>query len=374
MGSRQLKTTDGLWWMGGAWSKDPDPPKPDPDPEPDPKGSVRGLHGSAGTGAPPRHLWDYWISELKAMGIKWYKQLDSGDPGDTGDTSTYQWVKALKAAGIEPIIRYYVHRQFPKGLPYQAFDKMGYYAAAGVVYAELGNEPNLPNEWETEHQDHLSWRVPAYPADLANTWIEDATRAINVGARPGFYALAPTDWGAGRPHPTLSSVMFYDKIFGHINADPELRSRMIDYFNGGYAWLAVHNSPYEFSLDFDPWIAPPWDMCIRGHEIPIEMLRLVFGLEDIETISTEGGLFCMDSSSMGGHQRLGSHQEHAVKTVQTYDYVYRETPLRGLCSWLICNEYGMIGHHDDLWSGDGWYRDGYTLPVVREMKETRGDS
>ena len=243
------------------------------------------------------------------------------------------------------------------------------YADIGIVYAEIGNEPNLPVEWQADHVNTLSWNDPFYPDLLARVWLLDANKTLATGMRPGFYAFAPTDWGPHRPHPRLSSVQFYNRILKVVRTYGHLQAGYRAAFERG-AWLAVHISPYEFKFDFDPYPdgGLPWDMCLRGYEIPIDEFRFS-GFEDFEILSTEGGVFCMDSGSMGGHVRLPSHRAHAERTLDMFEWLADNAPIKfmGMTPWLICND-DRIGHHDTAWEGDAWYRPERTLPVVGYMK------
>lgn len=367
----QVRTPTGVvGWVSQDYVLDEKPSRP-------PKGNVRGIHGAAGMAAPPPQRWADWIRELKEMGMAWYKQLDAGDPNDVGAHSTFAWARELKRNGIEPIIRYYQGQMFPGRLNTQTFGKIQRYAAEGIVWCEIGNEPNLDHaEWHSEHHGKLNFNNPYYPATIVENWINDAEKVVAAGGRPGFYAFAPTDWGGGQ-HPSLSSVMFYQRSFAHVAANPNLLSRYRRIFEPGKAWLSVHVSTYEFPPDFDPWPSgkPPWDMCLRGYEIPLRYMRDILGIDEPIVMSTEGGVFCKDSSSMGGHERLRSHQEHAAKTVEMFDYIQNRSPLQAMCPWLICNVFGAIGHSDGLWAHDGWF-DGEGAgfnpkPVVQAIKASK---
>lgn len=371
----EVRTQDGVvGWVSVTFVTDENPHPPLP-----PRGNVRGLHGSAGATAPPKYLWHAWIEELKAMGIAWYKQLDTGDPEDVDDESTFAWSIALKESGIEPIIRYFQDHMFPGRLNAQIFKKMELYAAEGIVWSEIGNEPNLDrSEWHSSHRDKVDWQDPYYPRVIVENWIRDAERAVAAGVRPGFYAFAPTDWGLDRPHVKLSSVMFYRRMFEHIAANPNLRLRFRRLFEPERAFLAVHCSTYEWAPDLTPFPPgePPRDMCLRGYEVPLRYLQeLVLGDMPVEVISTEGGVFTKDSASMQGHARLSSHQEHAQRTVEMFDWLQEHSPLRAMCPWLISNVYQAIGHSDQAWVHDGWYDGGPPgfgpKPVVQAMKDTR---
>jgi hypothetical protein len=365
----QVRTSDGrTGWVSADYVSDEEPPPAIP-----PKGNVRGIHGSAGTIAPPVPRWDFWISELEAMGTAWYKQLDNGDPNDVHDGSVFAWARKLKRNGIEPIIRYYQGAMFPSRLPNQAFQKMKRYAdEVGIVWCEIGNEPNLDYEWHSDHSANLSWQDAYYPKTIVEDWINDAEKVVAAGARPGFYALAPTDWNGG-VNEKNSSVMFYRRMFEHVAANPNLLHRFRRLFEPGKAWLAVHVSTYEFEVDFNPFPPgqPPHDMCLRGYEIPLRYMREILGITNVIVMSTEGGVFCKDSTSMTNHRRLQSHEEHAQRTVEMFAWLQHHSPLQAMCPWLISNVQGTIGHHDSDWMHDGWYDDGGPKPVVRAMKDTK---
>jgi hypothetical protein len=370
----QVRTADAMTgWVpaGSVTDVDPHPPLP-------PKGNVRGIHGAAGMAAPPRALWDAWIGELQAMGMAWYKQLDGGDPNDIGPNSTFAWAVALKQCGIEPIIRFYQSQMFPGRLNNLVFEKMKLYAAEGIVWCEIGNEPNLDGpEWHSDHHGRVTWQNPFYPRTIVRNWMRDAERAVLAGVRPAFYALAPTDWGENRPHPQLSSVMFYQRMFEHVAADRSLLARFRRLFEPEKAWLAVHAATYQWPPDFDPFLpgAAAYDMCLRGYEIPLRFMQELLDLEKVIDMSTEGGVFGKDSTVMDGRPRLGSDLEHAQRTVEMFDWLQEASPLRAMCPWLICNVYESIGHHDPAWEADGWYAGRPPglgpKPVVQAMKETR---
>jgi hypothetical protein len=181
------------------------------------------------------------------MGCKWYKQCDNGDPNDLGPTSVFGWANRLKQEGIEPIIRYMAARQFPNALPEPYFAKMRHYAAAGIIWAEIGNEPNLNFEWDKKWIRLPSPRMrhtnPEAIRIVAETWIRDAQKALHAGVRPAFYAFAPTDWRGGT-NPIYSSVEYTRKVVGHLAQHH--RSATVDVMKRG------------------GWIAPPTDQTARG--------------------------------------------------------------------------------------------------------------
>lgn len=347
------------------------------------RGSILGIHGVPGTVAPPLNMWDTWIDLLKRMGITWYKQLDDGNPDDTGDGSVFRWAMRLQQEGITPIIRYYVDRQFPGTLPAHFFDKMKKYAQEGIVYAEIGNEPNLDREWQADWQPRpgpggfpmvqVTHTNPSVIQRIAQCWITDAAAAVKAGARPAFYAFAPTDW-RGNFHPHYSSVFFTQKVIQALAMAH--RQQVVNLFNQG-AWIAVHAATYEQPFDLDPFGqgGVVWDMTLRSYEVVVKAFKDYFGgdlnLDAIDIISTEGGVFTPESNSMSGHDRLRSNDEHAERTIGMFKWLESHSPLRAMCPW--CLSVGpLIGYYNEEFKFDGWVEEINAQlsprPVVREMR------
>jgi len=345
--------------------------------------SLVGIHGAPGFVAPRRDTWDKWIEHLKEMGIRWYKQVDNGDPNDLTPHSIFSWAKKLKENGIEPIIRYMMPEQFPDSLPEAYFQKMRRYADEGIVWAEIGNEPNLEIEWKSEWRSRGDHR-PVHQANaqaiqiVAETWIKDAQKALKSGVRPGFYAFAPTDW-KGNFHPQYSSVLFTQRVVDYLAQNR--RAETIDIFNRG-GWIAVHAATYEQPLDFDPYKQPGavWDMTLRSYDVPLEVFRNAFSgdldVDNIVVMSTEGGVFTPNSTSMAGHARLQTDVEHGRQIVEMYHYLERHSPLQAMCPWCI-SVGDQIGHFNEHFQFDGWIEEinGELQPraVYEAMRQYRFD-
>jgi uncharacterized protein YvpB len=324
------------------------------------RGSIVGIHGAPGVAAPPAAAWDTWLNYLLEMGIRWYKQCDNGDPNDLGPNSIFAWVLRLKQAGIEPIIRYLVSEQFPDPLPEHFFQKMSRYAQEGVVWAEIGNEPNLDIEWKshwrnTPNHSPMNFRNPDVIRIIAETWIRDARKALDAGVRPAFYAFGPTDW-RGNFHHLYSSVFFTRNVVEYLARHH--RAETANVFNRG-GWIAVHAATYEQPVAFDPHRPDGsiWDMTLRSYEVVIEAFREWFGqdlnLNDVVVMSTEGGVFTPNSTSMTGHDRLATDAEHAQRVVEMYQWLERHSPLQAMCPWCL-SVGGQIGHFNSHFQFDGW--------------------
>lgn len=322
--------------------------------------SIVGIHGGPGVGVPPRDKWDYWLTTLKEMGVVWYKQLDNGDPNDLGDSSIFAWSKELKSSGIEPIIRYYVGEQFPGTLEDHIFRKMQRYAEVGITWAEIGNEPNLDYEWKPAYRARFSFNNHDMIKKLADGWVSDAKRCIEVGAKPGFYAFAPTDWNDNF-NGKYSSVRFTRRLVQYLAE--HYKDDVVNIFNNG-GWIAVHAATYETQLEFSPWRPDgkaEWDMTLRSYEIVTDAFEKSFGralnLNAIPIISTEGGVFTPESTSMNGRsmeQRLPNDEAHAAQVEAMYRYLEAHSPLDGMCPWCLSfgNSIGVSGDHKFI--EDGW--------------------
>lgn len=347
------------------------------------RGAMIGVHGAPGVAAPRPDTQDGWIDKLKEMGIRWYKQCDFGDPNDLGPHSVFAWVLRLKEEGIEPIVRYLVSEQFPDPLPDHIFAKMRHYAGAGVVWAEIGNEPNLDIEWRSEWRNrdqHQPMRHtnPDAIRLIAETWVKDARRALDAGVRPAFYAFAPTDWRGGS-HPLYSSVFFTQKVIAYLARHH--RADVLDIFRRG-AWVAVHAATYEQPDDFDPYRpdGTVWDMTLRSYEVPMNSLGEHFGndldISSLVVMSTEGGVFTPDSTSMNGHIRLSTNEEHGQRVAEMFRWLERHSPLQAMCPWCI-SVGEAIGHFNADFQFDGWIEEinGTLVPrtVYHTMRQMRFD-
>jgi hypothetical protein len=346
-------------------------------------GALIGIHGAPGMAAPPLARWEAWIDYLNDMGVRWYKQCDNGAP-DFSEGSIFAWCKRLKAEGIEPIIRYMAFPQFPNPLPDPYFQKMRRYAEAGIVWAEIGNEPNLDLEWQDawrNGQDHKPMRHsnPEVIRIIAETWLHDAQRALDAGVKPAFYAFAPTDW-RGNANPLYSSVFFTHKVVGYLAQHH--RAATVDVFRRG-GWIAVHAATYEQPVDFAPHRPDGsiWDMTLRGYEVVLEAFEAHFGadldVDDLVVISTEGGVFTPASESMNGHDRLSTDEEHAHRVVEMFTWLEQDGTLTAMCPWCI-SVGSAIGHFHAPFRHDGWIEQigGDLRPraVVATMEQLRFDN
>jgi hypothetical protein len=135
-------------------------------------------------------------------------------------------------ANITPVIRVYLTpQQNFDPLSQQAFDLVRQYAAVGVKWFELYNEPNLPVEWP--QGVHVDYRNTSLIAMLVDRWMTWAEYVAGLGCYPGFISLADT------PAPALATIYWVDALFNYTATVHH--QRFTNLLRNG-AWYATH--PY----------------------------------------------------------------------------------------------------------------------------------
>ncbi|NWF67990.1 MAG: hypothetical protein HXY40_02775 [Chloroflexi bacterium] len=138
----------------------------------------------------------------------------------------------LLAQNITPVVRVYLTpEQNAQPLAQQAYSLVAAYAAVGVKWFELYNEPNLPVEWPGGTQ--VDYRNTGMIASLVDRWMTWAEYVASLGCYPGFISLAETDV------PALATVRWVDALFGYVAQ--AYYQRFVALLNNGL-WYATH--PY----------------------------------------------------------------------------------------------------------------------------------
>lgn len=187
---------------------------------------------------------DTWLNHAQEMGADWVKLVVDGP-------NAVDLVRHVKARGFEPILRIYIHEQWPDAMvdrcP-QLGDWVRQYVDAGAQYIEIGNEPNLKSEWKGGEANPAEWNVGAQPNRVADAWYRDALVIIAAGGLPGIPALAPggnyndIDW--------TRTFLQYIKERG-----------WEDVLCQG-SWIAIHNGTLNHPLDY-----PGDDVNQRGTQL-----------------------------------------------------------------------------------------------------------
>lgn len=158
---------------------------------------------------------DFWIPEMKAMGIKWVKIFNHDGAID--------FAELLLAEGFMPIVRIYRPSPNPSTLDIREIVHLDVFIRAGVHYFEFNHEPDQDGEWK-------GGRVPANGIDLVveNT-IANMELILERGGMPSV--------------PAVANGSRWDLV-GKIVA----RGRK-DLFNGP-VWHAIHNYGRNRPLDY----------------------------------------------------------------------------------------------------------------------------
>jgi hypothetical protein len=354
-----------------------------------PDDNRRGIHWSSSVYHPVGSAADFWIGELKAMGVKWVKLLD-----DSGGSSL-DLCKRLLAAEIMPIVRLFRAAPNPGAIGGRETDAIKRLVAAGVRYFETNNEPDLPGEWK-------GGRMPPNWMDIVvDNFIIDADKIIGLGGLPAFPAM-----GVGAKDNPLELVV---------------QKGRADLFNSG-AWVAIHNYTLNHPLDYpyDPvnqegapvsqeeydrlgpwaWEGRPRELinewratdknpgatleddaaCFLGAHLLDQMIVKTLG-HKVPIISTEGGPV-IGWKDDRRYPRLDPYTQ-AQWAVAINDFLQGGREIHGLrcpdnyfsvCHWLIGNY--RLGFMATGWESQSWYTDWWNgdfnlrgeLPVVAAVK------
>jgi hypothetical protein len=175
-----------------------------------------GIHWSAGQAAAVGmgKIRDFWIPELRAMGVKWVKIFNHDGALD--------FCELLLAEGFFPIVRLYRQRPDPGLLGVKERVHLDTLIRVGVRYFEFNNEPDVDVEWK-------------------------GAGFRSMGCSSPSTAQSPQSksfWSRGMPAiPALSNGSQWDLV-GRIVA--ARRRDLLD----GPVWQAVRNYPRNRPLDY----------------------------------------------------------------------------------------------------------------------------
>ncbi len=176
-----------------------------------------GIHWSVGfaSASGMGRIRDFWIPELKAMGVKWVK-ISNHD-------GAIDFAELLLAEGIMPIVRIFRPSPNPGVLDVRELVHLDALVRVGVRYFEFNNEPDKDSEWK-------GGRVPANGLDLV---VEHTIANMETILERGGMPAAPA----------LSNGCRWDLV-GKIVA----RGRR-DLFDGP-VWQAIHNYSQNRPMDY----------------------------------------------------------------------------------------------------------------------------
>ena len=344
---------------------------------------LRGVHFGPGTSLGFDIPW--WVEFLESMHIGWVKIVD-----DAG--SMMEFAAACRAAGIMPIIRLYRQYPYPGRLREKDWVALKEYLRRDITrWFEIGNEPNLWEEWPPEKRpaewhegepavwerpEVLSYHIPT----IINDWMLDAEAIIALGGYPAFPAMAQCGF-----HPVSGSLPIYRALFNYMNDHYHDRAEAV-WENGG--WLSVHDATlnhfyhdgqeWHFEYPYDPSCQSRHpgmtimdnDNSLIGHEAPRDMLTNRWGLR-VPIISTEGGVF-LDVGTQwdANYPGISSAEYHGQGTLAMFNWLdeYQKTHqwFYGMCPWIIA---GQVLGHPTHWEKESWKKVDREEPVIQMLRD-----
>jgi hypothetical protein len=176
-----------------------------------------GVHWCAGyaTAVGMSKIREFWLPELRAMGIKWVKIYNHDGALD--------FAELLLAEGFMPIVRIYRPTPNPSRLGVKEVVQIDAFVRVGVRYFEFNSEPDQDAEWK-------GGRVPANGIDLVveNT-VANLETILERGGMPGIPAVSN-----GSRWDLVGKIVAYGRK---------------DLF-AGPVWQAVHNYARNRPLDY----------------------------------------------------------------------------------------------------------------------------
>ncbi|HHY58688.1 MAG TPA: carboxypeptidase regulatory-like domain-containing protein [Chloroflexi bacterium] len=347
-----------------------------------------GVHWTVGYAAAVgmAKIREFWLPELKAMGVKWVKIFNHDGALD--------FCELLLAEGFMPIVRLYRPAPNPGRLGVKELVHLDALIRIGVRYFEFNNEPDVDAEWK-------GGRVPVNGLELT---VENTIAALEVILeRGGMPAI-----------PAVSNGSRWDLV-GRIVA-----AGRRDLFDGP-VWQAIHNYSQNRPLDYpydvgnqeggafterfyravasENWQADAWrgrtlaevnrlrydrrnpgatiaddHACWLAYEHFDALNRKHLG-RSIPILSTECGYIVGEDTDP--RYPATTPDLHMAQTLEACRIMmgtsqrFKHAPDYYFCTafWLLANE--RLGSTSSWWEGHAWYSDrwpGGALPVTRALQ------
>lgn len=176
-----------------------------------------GIHWSAGYASAVgiSKIREFWIPEMKAMGVKWVKIFNHDGALD--------FAELLLAEGLMPIVRIYRPSPNPGRLGVKEIVQIDSFLRTGVRYFEFNSEPDQDAEWK-------GGRVPANGIDLV---VENTVANLELILERGGMPAVPAVSNGSR-WDLIGKIVAYGRK---------------DLF-AGPVWQALHNYSRNRPLDY----------------------------------------------------------------------------------------------------------------------------
>jgi hypothetical protein len=347
-----------------------------------------GIHWTVGYAAAAgmAKIREFWLPELKAMGVKWVKIFNHDGALD--------FCELLLAEGFMPIVRLYRPAPNPGRLGVKELVHLDALIRAGVRYFEFNNEPDVDAEWK-------GGRVPVNGLELT---VENTIATLEVILERGGMPAIPAVANGSR----------WDLV-GRIVA-----AGRRDLFDGP-VWQALHNYSQNRPLDYpydignqeggafterfyravagERWQADAWrgrtlaevnrlrydrrnpgatvaddHACWLAYEHFDALNRKHLG-HSIPILSTECGYIVGEDTDP--RYPATTPDLHMAQTLEACRVMmgasqrFKHAPEYYFCTafWLLGNE--RLGGASAWWEGHAWYSDrwpGGALPVARALQ------
>lgn len=347
-----------------------------------------GIHWSTGyaTAIGMRKIRDFWLPEMKALGIKWVKIYNHDGALD--------FTELLLAEGFMPIVRIYRPTPNPSRLDVKEVVQIDTFLRTGVRYFEFNSEPDRDAEWKggrmpangialvventIANLEIILERggMPAIPAvshgsrwDLVGKIIAAGRKDLFAGpvwqAIHNYSRNRPLDYpyDIGNQEGAAYTYRFYQTIEGETWEENAWRGRSLEEVN---RLRRDRSNPGATIMD-DPvcWLAYEYFDALNrkhlGYSLPI--------------LSTEGGYLV--SEDVDPRYPATSPDLHMAQTLEACRVMmgtsqrFAAAPDYYFCTafWLLAN--AQLGSTSSWWETHAWYSDhwaGGVLPVVYALK------
>lgn len=347
-----------------------------------------GLHWCPGyaTAVGVNRIREFWIPELKAMGVKWVKIFNHDGALD--------FAELLLSEAIMPVVRIYRPTPNPSRLGVKEVVQIDAFLRSGVRYFEFNSEPDQDSEWR-------GGRAPANAIDLVteNT-IANLEIILERGGMPGIPAVANgSRWDlVGKIIAHGRKDLFTGPVWQAVHNYARNRPLDYPYDIGNQEGAAYTHRFYQVLLD-EEWAENPWrgrsledinrlrrdrgapgatvaddPACWLAYEHFDTRIRSHLG-RSIPILATECGYLI--GEDLDPRYPATTPDLHMAQTLEACRIMmgvsqrFQAAPDSFFCTafWLLAN--AQLGNSSPWWENHAWYSDrwpGGALPIVWALK------
>jgi len=330
---------------------------------------------------------DFWLPEMKALGVKWVEIFNHDGALD--------FAELLLAEGIMPIVRLYQPTPNPSQFGVSEIVHLEAYIRSGVRYFEFNHEPDVDTSWK-------GGRLPANAIDLVvENCIANLEMILERGGMPAIPALSSgCDWDlvgkiVAAGHKDLLDGPVWQAVHNYAH------NRPLDYPNdSGNQEGAPYSQRFYDALLHEQWGEDAWQgrtleiinrlrfeqhkpgaaiqadhACWLAYERYNSRHQRHLG-RNIPILSTECG-YLVGEASDPRYPATTPHL-HMAQTLESCRIMmgtsqrFTPAPDYYFCTafWLLAND--RLGSKSNWWEGHAWYSDrwaGGSLPLVQALHD-----